>query len=186
MLLVRLARRPALVPIDELVGRLSAMERRLAGGGAAPKPVAAAATAPRHPEPDRLVQVYEVHQTGTGGRSLEELVRTGRVAGVLDSTTTELVDELARTDVPQAHYPVETTDRKNMPVGAECDRREAGRAPSRVAGRRRRCRGQRRVSGYRYAGRLRTGVRDARGARRPHRPICHETRNQFLRARSHN
>jgi DNA polymerase-3 subunit gamma/tau len=36
MLLVRLARRPALVPIDDLIGRLAAMERRLTSG--APHP----------------------------------------------------------------------------------------------------------------------------------------------------
>jgi DNA polymerase III subunit gamma/tau len=34
MLLVRLARRPPLVPIDDWVGRLGALERRLGGGGA--------------------------------------------------------------------------------------------------------------------------------------------------------
>ncbi len=33
MLLVRLSRRPPLIPIDDLVGRLGALERRLAGGG---------------------------------------------------------------------------------------------------------------------------------------------------------
>jgi uncharacterized protein (UPF0261 family) len=40
---------------------------------------------------------YEVlvfHQTGIGGHSMEELVRSGFVAGVLDVTTTELCDEL--------------------------------------------------------------------------------------------
>jgi len=35
MLLVRLARRPPLLPIDDLVSRLAALERRLTGGGAA-------------------------------------------------------------------------------------------------------------------------------------------------------
>jgi uncharacterized protein (UPF0261 family) len=38
---------------------------------------------------------YEVlvfHATGTGGRTMEELVRAGFVAGVLDITTTELAD----------------------------------------------------------------------------------------------
>jgi uncharacterized protein (UPF0261 family) len=42
---------------------------------------------------------YEVlvfHATGTGGRSMENLVRDGFVAGVLDITTTELADELVR------------------------------------------------------------------------------------------
>jgi uncharacterized protein (UPF0261 family) len=41
---------------------------------------------------------YEVlvfHATGTGGRTMEGLVRDGLVAGVLDVTTTELADELA-------------------------------------------------------------------------------------------
>ncbi len=40
---------------------------------------------------------YEVlvfHATGSGGRSMESLVRDGFIAGVLDSTTTELADEL--------------------------------------------------------------------------------------------
>jgi uncharacterized protein (UPF0261 family) len=40
---------------------------------------------------------YEVlvfHQTGTGGASMEELIKAGYVAGVLDVTTTELADEL--------------------------------------------------------------------------------------------
>jgi uncharacterized protein (UPF0261 family) len=40
---------------------------------------------------------YEVlvfHATGVGGQSLEELVRGGYIAGVLDITTTELADEL--------------------------------------------------------------------------------------------
>jgi len=40
---------------------------------------------------------YEVlvfHATGTGGRTLESLVASGLVAGVLDVTTTELADEL--------------------------------------------------------------------------------------------
>lgn len=40
---------------------------------------------------------YEVlvfHATGTGGRTMEELVRAGFIRGVLDITTTELADEL--------------------------------------------------------------------------------------------
>ena len=40
---------------------------------------------------------YEVlvfHATGTGGRTLENVVQSGRVAGVLDVTTTEWADEL--------------------------------------------------------------------------------------------
>ena len=41
---------------------------------------------------------YEVlvfHATGIGGRTMEAIVETGMVAGVLDITTTELADELA-------------------------------------------------------------------------------------------
>ncbi len=45
MLLVRLCRRPPLLPIDNLVGRLSSLERRLSGGGAPSR--SSAAEAPR-------------------------------------------------------------------------------------------------------------------------------------------
>jgi uncharacterized protein (UPF0261 family) len=41
---------------------------------------------------------YEVlvfHATGTGGRTMEGLIRDGLIAGVFDITTTELADELA-------------------------------------------------------------------------------------------
>ena len=40
---------------------------------------------------------YEVlvfHATGSGGRAMEDLIRNGFIAGVLDATTTELADEL--------------------------------------------------------------------------------------------
>jgi uncharacterized protein (UPF0261 family) len=47
---------------------------------------------------ERLEELgYEVlvfHATGSGGRSMESLVRDGFIAGVLDCTTTELADEL--------------------------------------------------------------------------------------------
>ena len=39
--------------------------------------------------------VLVFHQTGTGGSSMEELVKSGVVAGVLDVTPTELVGEIA-------------------------------------------------------------------------------------------
>lgn len=39
-------------------------------------------------------EVLTFHATGTGGRTMEGLVRDGLVAGVLDMTTTELADEL--------------------------------------------------------------------------------------------
>lgn len=47
---------------------------------------------------------YEVlvfHQTGTGGQSMEELVRAGFVKGLLDVTTTELCDELVGGVLPR-------------------------------------------------------------------------------------
>ncbi len=43
-------------------------------------------------EPD--FEVLTFHATGTGGRTMEELIRDGLVNGVLDLTTTELADEL--------------------------------------------------------------------------------------------
>ena len=47
---------------------------------------------------ERLEELgYDVlvfHQTGTGGRSMEEMIATGLVVGVLDSTTAELTQEL--------------------------------------------------------------------------------------------
>jgi uncharacterized protein (UPF0261 family) len=39
-------------------------------------------------------EVLVFHATGTGGRTMEELIRAGYIAGVLDITTTELADEL--------------------------------------------------------------------------------------------
>jgi DNA polymerase-3 subunit gamma/tau len=57
MLLVRLARRPPLVPIDDWMGRLGALERRLGSGGPGPgreRPQAARAEAPApKPAPQR-------------------------------------------------------------------------------------------------------------------------------------
>ncbi len=65
---------------------------------------------------DAGYEVIVFHATGTGGRAMEELIRDGYFAGVLDITTTELADELvggvlsagpdrltgaARTGVPQ-------------------------------------------------------------------------------------
>ncbi|MFH1624696.1 MAG: Tm-1-like ATP-binding domain-containing protein, partial [Pseudomonadota bacterium] len=39
-------------------------------------------------------EVIELHASGTGGMALEELVRSGEISGVLDITTSELVDDL--------------------------------------------------------------------------------------------
>jgi uncharacterized protein (UPF0261 family) len=43
---------------------------------------------------ERGFEVIELHASGTGGMALEELVRSGEVSGVLDMTTSELVDDL--------------------------------------------------------------------------------------------
>lgn len=40
-------------------------------------------------------EVLTFHATGTGGRTMESLIRDGLVSGVLDITTTELADQLA-------------------------------------------------------------------------------------------
>jgi uncharacterized protein (UPF0261 family) len=61
---------------------------------------------------------YEVvvfHQTGVGGQSLEELVRSGFVAGVLDVTTTELADEVAGGLWPAGANRLETAGRLGVP-----------------------------------------------------------------------
>jgi uncharacterized protein (UPF0261 family) len=43
---------------------------------------------------DRGYEVLVFHATGTGGKAMEGLVEAGLLAGVLDTTTTELCDEL--------------------------------------------------------------------------------------------
>jgi uncharacterized protein (UPF0261 family) len=61
---------------------------------------------------------YEVvvfHQTGTGGRSLEELIEAGLVTGALDVTTTELADELVGGVCPAAPGRLETAGRLGIP-----------------------------------------------------------------------
>jgi uncharacterized protein (UPF0261 family) len=51
-------------------------------------------TAAREALEARGYEVLVFHATGTGGRAMEGLVRSGFLAGVLDATTTELCDEL--------------------------------------------------------------------------------------------
>jgi uncharacterized protein (UPF0261 family) len=43
---------------------------------------------------EKGLEVIELHASGTGGMALEELVRSGEISGVLDITTSELVDDL--------------------------------------------------------------------------------------------
>lgn len=68
---------------------------------------------------ERLEELgYDVlvfHQTGTGGRSMEELVKTGLVVGVLDVTTTELADELCDGIWPSGPERLEVAGRLGIP-----------------------------------------------------------------------
>ncbi len=61
---------------------------------------------------------YEVlvfHATGTGGRTMEELVGAGFIAGVLDITTTELADELAGGVLSAGPHRLEAAGAKGLP-----------------------------------------------------------------------
>ena len=68
---------------------------------------------------ERLEELgYDVlvfHQTGVGGRAMEELIATGLVDGVLDVTTTELADELAGGIWPSGPERLETAGRLGIP-----------------------------------------------------------------------
>ena len=68
---------------------------------------------------ERLEELgYDVlvfHQTGTGGKSLEELLKTGRVVGVLDITPTELADELCGGIWPSGPERLEVAGRLGIP-----------------------------------------------------------------------
>jgi uncharacterized protein (UPF0261 family) len=64
---------------------------------------------------ERGYEVLVFHQTGTGGQSMEELVKAGYVAGVLDVTTTELCDELVGGVFPAYPGRLETTGQAGVP-----------------------------------------------------------------------
>ncbi len=68
---------------------------------------------------ERLEELgYDVlvfHQVGTGGRSMEALIATGLVVGVLDITTTELADELLGGIWPSGPERLETAGRLGIP-----------------------------------------------------------------------
>jgi uncharacterized protein (UPF0261 family) len=59
--------------------------------------------------------VLVFHQTGTGGRSMEQLMKTGIVAGVLDVTITELADELCGGIWPSGPERLEVAGRLGIP-----------------------------------------------------------------------
>ena len=61
---------------------------------------------------------YEVlvfHATGTGGRTMEELIRAGFIVGVLDLTTTELADELVGGIISAGPHRLEAAGEKGIP-----------------------------------------------------------------------
>jgi uncharacterized protein (UPF0261 family) len=64
---------------------------------------------------ERGYEVLVFHQTGTGGQSMEELVKAGYVTGVLDVTTTELCDELVGGIFPAYPGRLETTGQAGVP-----------------------------------------------------------------------
>jgi uncharacterized protein (UPF0261 family) len=62
---------------------------------------------------------YEVlvfHATGTGGRTMESLVETGRIAGVLDVTTTEWADQLVGGVLAAGPHRLEAAARCGVPA----------------------------------------------------------------------
>jgi uncharacterized protein (UPF0261 family) len=98
------------VVLDNAAGAMIGMAQAQASGGCKPpvpgadKPIITATmfgvTTPCVEAARKILEAagYEVlvfHATGTGGRTMEGLIRDGLVAGVLDITTTELADELA-------------------------------------------------------------------------------------------
>lgn len=62
---------------------------------------------------------YEVlvfHSTGTGGRTMESLIESGMVSGVLDITTTEWADEIAGGVLTAGPTRLEAAARKGVPA----------------------------------------------------------------------
>ena len=74
-----------------------------------------AVTAAREWLEERGYEVLVFHQTGTGGQSMEELVRAGFIKGVLDVTTTELCDELVGGILPAHPERVEVAGAEGIP-----------------------------------------------------------------------
>lgn len=61
------------------------------------------------------VEVLVFHATGVGGQAMEGLVRDGRLAGLLDLTTTELADELVGGVLSAGPERLEAAIRKGLP-----------------------------------------------------------------------
>jgi uncharacterized protein (UPF0261 family) len=60
------------------------------------------------------------HATGTGGQSMEKLVESGMIAGVLDITTTEIADELVGGVLTAGPERMDALIRARMPYVGSC------------------------------------------------------------------
>jgi len=74
-----------------------------------------AVTAAREELERRGYEVLVFHATGTGGRSMESLVESGFVTGVLDLTTTELADDLVGGVLSAGPHRLEAAGRVGVP-----------------------------------------------------------------------
>ena len=74
-----------------------------------------AVTAGREELERRGYEVLVFHATGTGGRSMEDLVDAGFVTGVLDVTTTELADDLVGGVLSAGPHRLEAAGRRGVP-----------------------------------------------------------------------
>jgi uncharacterized protein (UPF0261 family) len=74
-----------------------------------------AVTAAREELERRGYEVLVFHATGTGGRTMESLVESGLVAGVLDLTTTELADDLVGGVLSAGPDRLEAAGRRGIP-----------------------------------------------------------------------
>jgi len=61
-------------------------------------------------------EVLVFHATGTGGRAMEQLIRWGGIAGVLDVTTTEWADQLVGGVLAAGEHRLEAAARKGVPA----------------------------------------------------------------------
>lgn len=64
----------------------------------------------------RGYEVLVFHGTGTGGRTMEALIDSGQIAGVLDITTTEWADELVGGVFPAGPGRLEAAARRGVPA----------------------------------------------------------------------
>ena len=60
------------------------------------------------------------HATGTGGQSMEKLVDSGLIAGVLDVTTTEIADELVGGVLSAGPTRLDIFSKRNLPYVGSC------------------------------------------------------------------